>query len=407
VPALGAKSPQRQINPSLVFNNMILVINAGSSSLKFKLFQVETIPSRWAGRHELSLRRDIREIVSGIVEKIGLSDSFSVFDDKKVLIDVKNHEQAMTLVFSFLEERGVKISEIKKVGHRVVHGGEEFVAPTLLNKKVVQAISKYNKLAPLHNPAALLCVCAAMKLLPSAKHVACFDTMFYKTVPDFAFRYALPEKIYKKFGARKYGFHGLSHQYIVARAAEKLKSPLSKINLITCHLGSGCSMTAIKGGKAMDTSMGFTPLEGLMMSTRTGDMDPSLALFLIKNGMSVDAVDSLFNKESGWFGVAGFKDLRDILICAGYKVPNYKVGRKFSDKQKAACALALKMFVYRVKKYIGAYAAILGRVDAIVFTAGVGERNADIRKMIISGLPIKTKILVVPTDEEKQIATLI
>jgi acetate kinase len=231
--------------------------------------------------------------------------------------------------------------------------------------------------------------------------------MFYKTVPDFAFRYALPEKIYKKFGARKYGFHGLSHQYIVARAAEKLKSPLSKINLITCHLGSGCSMTAIKGGKAMDTSMGFTPLEGLMMSTRTGDMDPSLALFLIKNGMSVDAVDSLFNKESGWFGVAGFKDLRDILICAGYKVPNYKVGRKFSDKQKAACALALKMFVYRVKKYIGAYAAILGRVDAIVFTAGVGERNADIRKMIISGLPIKTKILVVPTDEEKQIATLI
>jgi acetate kinase len=231
--------------------------------------------------------------------------------------------------------------------------------------------------------------------------------MFYKTLPGFVFQYPLPEKIYKKFGARKYGFHGLSHQYVVARAAEKLKLPLSKINLITCHLGSGCSITAIKNGKAVDTSMGFTPLEGLMMSTRTGDIDAGLVLFLVKNGMSADAVDALLNKESGWFGVSGFKDLRDVLIGAGHKVQNYIVGCKFSEKQRAACKLAVEMFVYRVKKYIGAYAAVLGKIDAIVFTAGVGERNADIRKMILSGLPIKTKVLVVPTDEEKQIAMMI
>ncbi|MBI5254513.1 acetate/propionate family kinase [Candidatus Falkowbacteria bacterium] len=373
---------------------MTLIINAGSSSLKFKLFN-----------EKLAVIND------GIVEKIGLDGSFVIFgglpaakQGKKQPIKIENHEQALKLVFSLLKKVGMPVGKIKKVGHRIVHGGSEFVKPTLLNKKVVQALAKYNKLAPLHNPAALLCVRASLKLLPKAKQIACFDTMFYKTLPDFAFRYALPEKIYKKFGLRKYGFHGLSHEYVAGQAAKKLNLLLAKINLITCHLGSGCSITAIKNGKAIDTSMGFTPLEGLMMGTRCGDIDPALGLFLVKNGLTPEKVDSMFNNESGWLGVSGFKDLRDILTGAGYNVAGYKVGRSFSEKEKASCKLALRMFVYRVKKYIGAYAAVLGKVDAIVFTAGIGERNADVRKLIMRGLLIKTRVLVVPTNEELQIA---
>ncbi|MFH0815156.1 MAG: acetate/propionate family kinase [Candidatus Falkowbacteria bacterium] len=366
---------------------MTLIINAGSSSLKFKLFDEK-----------------LRELNDGIVEKIGLNGSFVVFGNKKELVKVENHEQALKLVFSLLHKAAVPIEKIKKVGHRIVHGGAEFVAPTLLNKKVVQAVAKYNKLAPLHNPAALLCVSALLKLLPKAKQVACFDTMFYKTLPDFAFRYALPEKIYKKFGLRKYGFHGLSHEYVANQAAKKLRQPLNKVNLITCHLGSGCSITAIKNGKAIDTSMGFTPLEGLMMGTRCGDLDPAIGLFLVKNGFSAEQVDSMFNNESGWLGVSGFKDLRDVLVGAGYNVAGYKVVRAFSQKEKENCKLALRMFVYRIKKYICAYAGILGKVDAIVFTAGIGERNADVRKLIARGLPIKARVLAIPTNEELQIA---
>jgi len=312
--------------------------------------------------------------------------------------------QALELVFSFLEREGVGRKDIKKVGHRVVHGGEEFVKPTLLTVASIKSIAKYSKLAPLHNPANLDCIKSALKLLPHAKQYACFDTMFYKTLPEYVYRYALPNKFYKNYQVRKYGFHGLSHEYVADMAAKKLHKPLSKLNLITCHLGSGCSITAIRGGKAVDTSMGFTPLEGLMMSSRAGDMDPSVALYLLKQGFTPTQIDDIFNKQSGWLGVSGFKDLRDVLIVAGYKIPGYKGPKKITIDDKMCSKLALQMFIYQVQKYIGAYYAVLGKVDALVFTAGVGERNSDVRKLITKDLPFRMKVMVVPTNEELQIA---
>lgn len=383
----------RAYNLEFIFmRQYTLIINAGSSSIKFKLFD-----------------RKSRERAAGIVEKIGLKGPFIDFEikEKKGKQNVKaiDHETAMKVVLSVLAENRIDFSLITKIGHRVVHGGEEFVKPTLITDVVLRRLRKYDKLAPLHNPNNIAGIEACRKALPKAKNYAIFDTAFHSTLPDYAYLYALPYNIYKKFDIRRYGFHGISHQYVSGEAMKKLKK--KKANLITCHLGSGCSITAIRNGKSIDTSMGFTPLEGLMMSTRVGDIDPAIVFFLMQEGFSSARINKLFNFESGLKGVSGLKDMRDIMIANGYKIPEYKSPIKFTKKQIYLARVALKMFVYRVKKYIGAYTAILGRVDAIVFTAGIGERNKDIRDLIVRGLPNKPRVLVIPTNEELMIARLI
>lgn len=367
----------------------ILVINAGSSSVKFKLFNER-----------------LKENAEGIVERIGLAGSFISYgfsgEKKKKELKIKNHEQAMTAVMEVLKEEKIDFSSIKKIGHRVVHGGEKFIKPTLLTEKVLKQLEGYNKLAPLHNPHNLSWIKSCMKFLPKAKNFAVFDTAFHATIPDYAYHYAIPTEIYRKYGVRRFGFHGISHDFVSSVAAKKLHK--EKPNLITCHLGGGCSITAIKNRKSIDTSMGLTPLEGLMMSSRSGDIDPGVIFYLHREGMTVAQIDQLLNFESGLKGVSGLRDMRDIMIASGYKVSGYKSVIKFTGEQKKSAKLALAMFVYRVKKYLGSYFSILGKVDAIVFTAGIGERNKDIRDLIVKNLPFKTRVLVIPTNEELMIA---
>lgn len=367
----------------------ILVINAGSSSLKFKLFDAE-----------------FAELGSGNVERIGLRGSFISFKfenkENKFNITVKDHKDAMNAVVRALAENGVDFNSIKKVGHRVVHGGEKFIQPTKIKGSVLKELKEFNKLAPLHNPNNIAGIEACLRILPKAENWAVFDTAFHSTIPEYAYLYPLPYKFYEKYSIRRYGFHGISHEYVSGVAAKKLRQ--KKPNLITCHLGSGCSVCAIKAGKSVDTSMGFTPLEGLMMSSRCGDIDPAIALYLLKEGMKPAEIDNVFNYESGLKGVSGLKDMRDIMVACGYKVKGYKPEGKFTDEEKRLAKVALKMFFYRIVKYIGSYAAVLGDVDAIVFTAGIGERNNDIRNLIMRALNNRYKCLVIPTNEELMIA---
>ncbi len=372
----------------------ILVINSGSATLKFKVFDFG----------------NLKEAASGVVERIGLGGSFLEFKisgrELKIFRAVKNHEEAFKLVLEQLSKISNLKSEITLVGHRVVHGGEEFTKPTIITPAVLKKISKYDKLSPLHNPANLMGIRACGKLLPGAKNVAVFDTGFYSTLPDFAYTYALPIDFYKKHKIRRYGFHGISHEYVANEAAKILKKPLAKLNLITCHLGSGASITAICGGRAVDTSMGFTPLEGLVMSTRSGDLDPAIPLYLIRElKIKPEEVDNILNKKSGMLGLSGFSDMRDVLLAAGYKVANFK-SKKVSAEKKELAKLALQVFIYRVKKYLGAYGAVLGRVDAIVFTAGIGERNKIVRALIMKDMKIfgSPRVLAIPTNEELMIA---
>jgi len=365
----------------------ILVINAGSATLKFKIFNFE----------DLKLEKE------GIVERIGLMGSFIKIGEEKEFNEVENHEEAFKLMLA-------KISDFKDkivlVGHRVVHGGGKLNEPIIVNKSVIKILKKFNSLAPLHNPVNLKCILASNKYLNGIPDVAVFDTAFYKTMPDYAYIYAIPLKFYKQHKIRRYGFHGISHQYVAEQVALKLKKPLSKLNLITCHLGSGCSITAIKNGQAIDTSLGFTPLEGLVMSTRSGSIDPAIPLYMIsKLKMSAEEVDSMLNKRSGLFGLSGSMDMREILVKAGYKVPGFKYNNKITAKEKEIARLTLSIFIYNIKKYIGAYSIILGKVDALVFTAGIGERSAIIRKLIIKDLP-KYRTIVIPTNEESLIADL-
>jgi acetate kinase len=363
----------------------ILIINAGSATLKFKIFNFS----------------DLKLVKEGIVERIGLMGSFIELDGKKEFNEVENHEEAFKLII-------LKIGDLKNnivlVGHRVVHGGGKFNEPILVNKNILKKLKQFNILAPLHNPVNIKCIAAAHKYLPSIPNVAVFDTAFYKTLPPHAYIYAIPLKFYKQHKIRRYGFHGISHQYVAQMAAETLKKPLSQLNLITCHLGSGCSITAIKKGQAIDTSLGFTPLEGLVMSTRSGNIDPAIPLYMITRlKMSAEEVDSLLNKRSGLFGLSGSTDMREILVKAGYKVSGFKLKGKISAKEKEIAKLTLDIFIYNIKKYIGAYSTIIGKVDALVFTAGIGERSAIIRKLILQDLP-KFKVLVIPTNEELLIA---
>jgi len=366
----------------------ILVINAGSSSLKFKLFDGE-----------------LAEVASGLAEKISLSGSFLTFkfgDEKNVVEKLfRNHESALNEILWLLKEKGVDFCDIKKVGHRVVHGSDKFIAPIIVTDAVLRELEQFNDLAPLHNPHNLKVIELTRKILDKATHYAVFDTAFHQTMPEYAFRYGLPSELYAENKIRRYGFQGLSHEYVTLAAAKKLKK--KNPNLIICHLGSGASITAVKNGKSVDTSMGFTPLEGLMMMSRSGDIDAGVVFYLAKHGFTLKKIEDILNHESGLLGVSGLKDMRDIMMACGYKIEGYQAP-EFAVFERARAKLALQMFVYRIKKYIGAYYAILGKVDALVLTAGIGERNADVRKLITKGLPFKMKILVIPTDEERMIA---
>ncbi|RTZ93726.1 MAG: acetate kinase [Deltaproteobacteria bacterium] len=391
----------------------ILVINSGSSSIKYQLFDMD--------------RKAV--LTGGLIERIGLEAGRVIHrrhTDGEVSEVVKecpipNHEEGLRFIANLLihPDHGVlsDTSEIDVVGHRVVHGGEHFSATTLIDGEVLNTIRRLIPLAPLHNPPNLMGIEVSMKIFPHAKQVAVFDTAFHQTMPPEAYRYAIPNALYRDHGVRVYGFHGTSHRYVSRMAARHLGTPLGDTNLITAHLGNGASITAVKNGCSVDTSMGFSPLPGLVMGTRCGDIDPAVIFYLEKaHGMTVDDIDTLLNKESGLLGVGGSSDLRDILAKHAKRDPD--------------ATLALSLYVYRIKKYIGAYMAILGRVDALVFTAGVGENSPYIRWHACKDLEhlgividkdknntkregifeihagqSRVKVLVIPTNEELEIAT--
>ncbi|ASW42952.1 acetate kinase [Clostridium isatidis] len=388
----------------------VLVINCGSSSLKYQLIDMNTEES----------------IAQGLVERIGIEGSVltqKVEGREKYIIKqpMKDHKVAIQLVLGALvdKENGVisSMDEISAVGHRVVHGGEKFKSSVVINEEVKEYIRECFKLAPLHNPANMIGIEACEELMPNVPMVAVFDNAFHSTMPEKAYLYALPYELYTKHGIRKYGFHGTSHKYVSQKAAELLGKDIKDLKIITCHLGNGSSVTAVKGGVSIDTSMGFTPLEGLAMGTRSGNIDPAIIPFLMKEeGLTIEEVDNLLNKKSGVLGISGISsDFRDIEDAA------FKEGVHRAQ-------LALDIFEYKVKATIGAYAAIMGGVDAIVFTAGVGENGPESREGILKGLEFlgveidteknkvrgkvreiskegsKVKAFVIPTNEELVIA---
>jgi acetate kinase len=389
-------------------NMKVLVINAGSSSIKYQLYQMP----------------ESRMLAKGMVERIGdntsqLSHCFGGESHSKAQ-PVPDHEAGMELILKILVDKEIgvmdTIQEIEAIGHRVVHGGEEFTGSVIITEAVVRSIEKFSDLAPLHNPPNLTGIRAAQHKLPQCVQVACFDTAFHSTIPEVAYTYALPHKMYEKFRIRRYGFHGTSHRYVARRAAEMLGVGKYEFDGITCHLGNGCSITAIRNGLSVDTSMGLTPLEGLVMGTRSGDFDPAILFYLADKGYDFDTLKNLCNTQSGMLGISGFSnDMRTLLTAASDGNPRAK--------------LAIEVFSYRVRKYIGAYAAVLGRVGAIVFTGGIGENAAVVREQICQGMtplgikidPEKNqtdtgretdisdaasqiKILVIPTNEELAIA---
>lgn len=369
-------------------NQQILVLNAGSSSLKFEVFRIEG--------------SKLHSEIKGICDAIGLKKSL-----------FKSHSQAIELTLKNLQEQGViREGSIKVIGHRVVHGGEKYTKATLINAKVLKDIEKLSELAPLHNPVNLQGIYACGKLLPQVKQVAIFDTAFYSTLPKKAWLYALPAKLYKQFGIRKYGFHGTSHQYVASEAAKLLRKKNAK--LITVHLGNGCSITASVGGRALETSMGFTPLEGVIMGTRSGSIDPSIALFLQdKLKLLPNQVENILIKQSG-------------LLALSEKSSDMRVIYAASKKKDQKSLLAIEMFCYQIAKVVASYLTVTGQPDAIVFTASIGENAHYIRAGILqylSFLPFKldqkknmanaiaistpsskTKILVIPTNENLEIA---
>ncbi len=392
----------------------ILVINSGSSSIKYQLFN----------------GRSLSPLASGLVERIGEPSSRvkhtalkGTEPNKRILenIQIPNHQHGLSHMIELLLDSDIGViespKEINAIGHRVVHGGEHFSQPTVINEAVKEAIEQLIPLAPLHNPANLTGITVAQELFPLAIQVAVFDTAFHQTMPAKAFRYAVPTNLYEEHGVRVYGFHGTSHLYVTKQAAQYLGQSLTDTNLITAHLGNGCSITAVKGGRSIDTSMGFSPLAGLIMGTRSGDIDPALPYFLgTALSMSFAEIDRLLNKQSGMLGLTGQNDLREI------------EERQVNGNVEAK--LALDMYAYRIKKYVGAYMAALGRVDALVFTAGVGENSDIVRQLVcqnldrwgirldshtnkqgktaaiteIQAVDSSTKILIIPTNEELEIA---
>ena len=390
----------------------VLVVNCGSSSIKYSLFAMGE-----GGSGDV--------LASGIVERIGdagsrirheAADASDVRD-----VEAPDHEAAFALVVEALTGGpGAVISgldRIDAVGHRCIHGAERFAESTLIDADVIAAIEACVPLAPLHNPPNLIGIRAAMAVMPDVPHVGVFDTAFHQTIPPHAFLYALPYDLYTEHGIRRYGFHGTSHRYVSGVAAGMLGRPPAEVNLITAHLGNGCSIAAVRGGVSVDTSLGMTPLEGLVMGTRSGDIDPAIILHLMRTlGMDTDQVDDLLNRRSGLLGLSGVSnDMREVIRAA----------ESGSDRAH----LAIEVFCYRLKKYIGAYTAVLGQVDALVFTGGIGENDVAARRRTCDGLaplgyvldadrnaadsrgardvaapesPIR--ILVIPTDEEATIA---
>lgn len=388
----------------------ILVINCGSSSLKFQLIDAVT--------EEL--------IAKGLCERIGIEGSQIVYqptgkEKVETVTPMADHTQAIRLVLNSLvdEKNGVvkSLSEIGAVGHRIVHGGEKFASSTLITDEVVQAITDCNELAPLHNPANLIGIAACKELMPETPMVAVFDTAFHQTMPKEAYLYGIPYEYYEKYKVRRYGFHGTSHSYVSKRAAEILGQKYEDLKLIVCHLGNGASVSAVKNGKCVDTSMGLTPLEGLIMGTRSGDIDPAIIEFIAhKEGKSIDDIMTILNKKSGVLGLSSnlSSDFRDLQ-------------KAYEDGDEAGIR-TMETYAYRVAKYIGAYTAAMNGVDAICFTAGLGENSSFIRNMICSRLGYlgitldqeqnakrgedlvittpqsQTKVLVIPTNEELAIA---
>ncbi|MCW8945226.1 MAG: acetate kinase [Sedimenticola sp.] len=388
----------------------ILVINAGSSSIKYQLFDM---PSQ-------------QVLSSGLVDRIGESQSLhrhqwldnnSNRQSHEVTVQISDHHQALEKVVAQLTQRGTldSLDDLTAIGHRVVHGGEAFKQPVMITAEVIDAIKAMIPLAPLHNPANLEGIEVSQTLCPKVPQVAVFDTAFHQTMPAHAFHYAVPDHLYRDYHVRRYGFHGTSHHYVAKLAAEFLATDLSQLNLITLHLGNGCSAAAIKSGQCIDTSMGMTPLEGLIMGTRSGDIDPALHFYLMRESkLTPDQLEKLLNKESGLKGICGLSDMREVADKA--------------QQGEAQAQLARAMFAYRVKKFIGSYYAVLGRVDAIVFTGGIGENDAALRQQIcgeLEGLGIqlesaapqksgtvmslhsaesRVKVLVIQTNEELEIA---
>ncbi len=389
----------------------VLVVNCGSSSVKYKLFSYE--------KEKLEL------IVSGAVEKIGEEISYFDYDSVKGKVSYKKTINDLNEAFNEIlknichEKHGVLecLDEVKIVGHRVVHGGEEITNPVIIDNNVIEIIKKYSSMAPLHNPANLTGIIVLRQLIPTALHIAVFDTAFHQTIPEHAYIYAIPYEYYEKYRIRRYGFHGTSHAYVSKKVAELMKKSVEELKIITCHLGAGSSIAAIKNGLCIETSMGLTPLEGLVMGTRSGDIDPSIFYFLCKwEDKSVDEVYNILNEKSGLLGLSGIsKDLRLI--------------KEKADQGDYRANLAINVFVHRIKKYIGAYTAIMNGVDVIVFTAGIGEKAHWLREMILEGFDFlglkidkiknlepekyegeissydsRVKVFVIPTDEEKVIA---
>ncbi len=384
----------------------ILVLNSGSSSIKFQLFNAKTNES----------------LVAGIIEQIGekLSHAKIKYGDKELErnIAIPNHKEGLEIMNSLLIESKIikDLCEVDGIGHRVVHGGEEFSKPVIINENVIKQIEKLIPLAPLHNPANLEGIKSSIEHCPNVPQVAVFDTAFHSSIPPHAYMYALPYETYEKDGVRRYGFHGTSHHFIAKEAAKYLNIDEDKLNAITLHLGNGASMSAVKNGRSIDTSMGLTPLEGLIMGTRCGDIDPAIIFYLARvEGLSIDELDSMLNKKSGLKGICGNNDMREV----------GEMAKNGDEKAK----LALEMFSYRIKKYIGSYSAVLGRVDCLIFTGGIGENDIDVRKNSCSGLEnlgisldleannqrakeileinkkeSRVKVLVIPTNEELEIA---
>jgi len=387
----------------------ILVINSGSSSLKYQLFNMET---------ETVLAK-------GLVERIGIDDSFLTYENgsgEEIEIDqdIPNHKVGIELLIDTLlnEEYGVleSMDEVEAVGHRIVHGGESFAHSTLIDDEVIKEIEDVADLAPLHNPPNIMGVKVCEELMPDKPQVAVFDTAFHQSMPEEAYIYALPYEYYEEYGVRRYGFHGTSHGYVAKRAAAMLDKPFEELKIVTCHLGNGASVAAVNNGKSVDTSMGLTPLEGLVMGTRCGDIDPAIVPFIMdKENISASEMDTIMNKKSGLYGVSGVSsDSRDVEEAA--------------ENGNHQAEVALKLFNYRVKKYIGSYAAAMGGIDAVVFTAGIGENAIDSREEILSGLEFmgikvdkeanncrgkeqfittedsSVKAMVIPTNEELVIA---
>ncbi|WP_057911429.1 acetate kinase [Peribacillus muralis] len=381
----------------------IIAINAGSSSLKFQLFEMP----------------DEQVITKGLVERIGLKNSTFTLsvggENVSETMDIPNHEVAVGILLKKLIHHRIidSFDEIDGVGHRVVHGGEVFSDSVLITEEVIKEIDKLSELAPLHNPANSTGIKAFRQILGDVPAVAVFDTAFHQTMPASSYMYSLPFEYYEDYGIRKYGFHGTSHKYVSQRAADMIGRPLEQLRLLSCHLGNGASITAIKGGKSMDTSMGFTPLAGVTMGTRSGNIDPALMPYIMeKTGKTADEVLDVLNQKSGMLALSGFSsDLRDIQVEA--------------DKGNERAKLALEVFAGRIHKYIGSYSAKMGGVDGIIFTAGIGENSPAIRARILEGLEFMgvywdkdlnrtstgkeafinspyspVKVMVIPTNEE-------